>query len=144
MFHVVQLNPPEPDGVVVTVTAAGATPENSDAGPDHNHPQNAEKRTPAAVYGDARLHGCASADSVRSPPTRRHRSLQSGLETSREDRSVGRSRRVVSPARVVNTAGGTVSGNWPRSGSSGDRVSRGRSEDVPASGRGDFRPWRCA
>ena len=34
-------------------------------------------------------------------------------------------------ARVpVNTAGG-VSGNWARPGSSGDRVSRGRSEDVP-------------
>jgi hypothetical protein len=95
MFHVVQLNPPEPDGVVVTVTAAGATPENSDAGPEHNHPQTAEKRTPAAVYADARLHGYASADLVRASPTRLPWSGQSGLETSREDRPVGRTRRVV-------------------------------------------------
>jgi hypothetical protein len=51
MFHVVQLNPPEPDGVVVTVTAAGATPENSDAGPEHNHPQDAQKRTPPPYVG---------------------------------------------------------------------------------------------
>ena len=122
--------PLEPEAVTVTVTAAGATPENSDAGPEHNHPQNAQTRTPAAVCGDAKLHGCASADSVPSP-TRLPRSLQSGLETSPEDRSVGRSRRVVYPARVPVNTSGEAYGNWARPGSSGDRVSRGRSEDVP-------------
>jgi tetratricopeptide (TPR) repeat protein len=44
--------PLEPDGLAVAVTAAGATPEKSDSGPEDNHPQNAEKMTPAAVYGD--------------------------------------------------------------------------------------------
>src|SRR5450759_5318553 len=29
--------PLEPGGVAITVTAAGATPENSDAGPEHGH-----------------------------------------------------------------------------------------------------------
>ena len=45
-------------------------------------------------WGCETASGRASADSVPSP-TRLPRSLQSGLKTSREDRSVGPSRRVV-------------------------------------------------
>jgi hypothetical protein len=55
MFHVLQLNSAGAGRVVVTVTATGATPENSDAGPEHDHPHNAEKRTSAAVDSDACL-----------------------------------------------------------------------------------------
>ena len=47
--------PLEPGEVAVTVTAAGATPENSDAGPEHGHPHIADKRTSAAVGRDACL-----------------------------------------------------------------------------------------
>ena len=49
--------PLEPGGVTVTVTAAGATPVNSDAGPEDSHPQNAEKKEDAC----RRTWGCESA-----------------------------------------------------------------------------------
>ena len=124
--------PLEPEEAAVAVTAAGATPENLDAGPEHNHPQDAEKRRVPPYMG---MRDCMVV--LRLTPCDRHRPDCLGLSSRgwRQAAKIGQQGEagVSFSARVpVNNAGG-VFGNWARPGSSGERVSRGRSEDVPLS-----------
>jgi len=77
--------PLESDGVVVTVTATGATLRTQTRDQSMTNVLNAEKRTPAAVDKNARLHGRASpANSVPSP-TRLTSVSPVGVGASRED-----------------------------------------------------------
>jgi len=98
--------PLEPEEVAVAVTAAGATPENLDAGPEHHHPQDAEKRRLPPYMG---MRDCMVV--LRLTPCDHHRPDCLGLSSRgwRQAAKIGQQGEagVSFSARVpVNNAGG--------------------------------------